>query len=137
MHQLSDTMFIQPLKPKVEDMLDGRLSLSGGSQVRFRHRFKTVCLTAAFWRQPKGMLHIESCQFVGYARYGDMYKADIMLADQSEPLLVRTSWNILLSGVLMDLQIVAKAFRVLFDDHESNKQFAKVDSDICMPSTTD
>jgi hypothetical protein len=91
----------------------------------------------SLWRQPKGILHIESCQFVGYAPYGDTYKADIILADQSESLLVRTSWNILLNGVLIDVQIVAKAFRVPLNDHESNEQFTKVDPDISMPSSTD
>jgi len=67
-----------------------------------------------------------------------MYKANITFADQSELLLVQTSWNILWSSVLIDLQIVAKAFRILPNDHESNEQFTKVlHSDIYIPPITD
>ena len=36
-------------------------------------------------------LGVENCQFAGYARNSDMYKADIVFADQSSSLQVRTS----------------------------------------------
>jgi hypothetical protein len=39
-------------------------------------------------------MSVENCQFEGYARNSDMYKADIVFADRSSSLQVRMSLKI-------------------------------------------
>ena len=75
-------------------MLQGilvQMSLSGTFQVSFFLRLTRVLarLIATFEHKPKGILCVENNRFMGYAQYSDLYKADVMFSDQSNPLPVR------------------------------------------------
>ncbi|KIM81275.1 hypothetical protein PILCRDRAFT_8942 [Piloderma croceum F 1598] len=63
----------------------------------------------AFQRRPRGILRVENKQFAGFAGYSDLYKADVTFSDQSKPL-----------------PIIAKAFRIIPNDEESNDQFTNI-----------
>ena len=106
------------------------LSLSGAFQVRFCYKgFRAVHgLTLTLYRQPTGILHVKNQQFAGFGGYSNLYKADLTFSNQSKPLPVRqqTTTFHLLNDALTALQIMAKAFRILPNDQESNDQFSNV-----------
>jgi len=57
-----------------------------------------------------------------------MYKGNVMFVDHTSSLPVRASSKCFSGDALTYVQIVAKVFRVLRDDHERNEDFEKVNS---------
>ncbi|KIM86951.1 hypothetical protein PILCRDRAFT_4198 [Piloderma croceum F 1598] len=66
-----------------------------------------LSLSGAF--QPKGILHVENQQFAGFGGDSNLYKANLTFSNQSKPL-----------------PIMAKAFRILPNDQESNDQLSNI-----------
>jgi hypothetical protein len=77
-----------------------------------------------------GILHVKNQQFAGFGGYSNLYKANLTFSNQSKPLPVRqqpTTFH-LLNDALMAFQIIAKAFRILPNDQESNDEFSNISS---------